>query len=204
MRKDRERERERETDRQRETERESVCVCVCVCVCMGVWVCVSKACTIAWFDYIYIYIYIYIYEVHTISFQTFFVWTLLWIVYTWKSCTLQSNHLGLQYTCCTIPNTSGKPHGSPLVWACQWPSSQPLSAPQLSHNDSLWTEGITKITGSNVWTIGRVTNCLNAHLGQIVCDNDWVVDWCIVLVEMLLTWFEECWPLSTESLPELP
>ena len=26
----------------------------------------------------------------------------------------------------------------PLVWACQWPSSQPLSSPQLSHNDSLW------------------------------------------------------------------
>ena len=28
--------------------------------------------------------------------------------------------------------------------------------------------------------------------------------WCIVLVEMPLTWFEECWPLPTESLPELP
>ena len=28
--------------------------------------------------------------------------------------------------------------------ACQWPSSQPLSSPQLSHNDSLWAEGITK------------------------------------------------------------
>ena len=27
--------------------------------------------------YIYIYIYVYIYEVHTISFQTFFVWALL-------------------------------------------------------------------------------------------------------------------------------
>ena len=34
--------------------------------------------------------------------------------------------------------TSGRPHGSPLVWSCQWPSSQPLSSPQLSHNDSLW------------------------------------------------------------------
>ena len=30
------------------------------------------------------------------------------------------------------------------------------------------------------------------------------MDWCIVLVEMLLTRFEECWPLPTESLPELP
>ena len=30
------------------------------------------------------------------------------------------------------------------MWACQWPSSQPLSSPQLSHNDNLWAEGITK------------------------------------------------------------
>ena len=45
---------------------------------------------------------------------------------------------------CTIPTTSGRAHGSPLVWACQWPLSQPLSSPQLSHNDSLWASGITK------------------------------------------------------------
>ena len=61
-----------------------------------------------------------------------------------------------------------------------------------------------KFTGINVWTIGTVRNCLDAHLGQIVCDKDGVVDWCIVLVEMPLTRFEECWPLPTESLPELP
>ena len=30
------------------------------------------------------------------------------------------------------------------MWACQWPSSQPLSSPQLSHNDSLWALGTTK------------------------------------------------------------
>ena len=30
------------------------------------------------------------------------------------------------------------------MWACQWPSSQLLSSPQLSHNDSLWAEGISK------------------------------------------------------------
>ena len=30
------------------------------------------------------------------------------------------------------------------MWACQWPSSQPLSSSQLSHNDSLWALGITK------------------------------------------------------------
>ena len=37
-----------------------------------------------------------------------------------------------------------------------------------------------------------------------VCDKDGVVDWCIVLMEMPLTRFEECWPLPMESLPELP
>ena len=90
------------------------CACVCVCVCM--------------------YIYIYIYEVHTISFQTFFVWALLLIVHTWNANPLRSNLLWLQCTCCTVPTTSG----SPLVWVCQWPLSQPLSSPQLSHNNSLW------------------------------------------------------------------
>ena len=63
---------------------------------------------------------------------------------------------------------------------------------------------LAKVTGSKVWTIGRLRNCLDAHLGLIVCDNDGVVDWCIVLLEMPLTWFEECWPLPTESLAELP
>ena len=37
-------------------------------------------------------------------------------------------------------------------------------------------------------------NYLDAHLGQIVCDKDRVVDRCIVLVEIPLTRFEECWP----------
>ena len=44
-----------------------------------------------------------------------------------------------------------------------------------------------KVTGSKVWTIGRGRNCLDAHLGQIVCVKNEVVDWCIVLVEMPLT-----------------
>ena len=75
----------------------------------------------------------YIYEVHTISFQTFFVWALLLIVPTWNSSPIRSNLLQLQYTCCTVLTTYGRPHRSPLVWPCQWPSSQPLSSPQLSH-----------------------------------------------------------------------
>ena len=83
------------------------------------------------------YIYFPIYEVHTISFKTFFAWALLLIVHTWSSSPLPSNLLRLQCTCCSVPTTSGRPHGSPLVWACQWPSSQPFSSPQLSHNDSL-------------------------------------------------------------------
>ena len=61
-----------------------------------------------------------------------------------------------------------------------------------------------KVIGSKVWTIRRL-NCLDAHLGhQIVCDKDGVVDWSIVLLEMPLTRFEECWPLPKESLSELP
>ena len=63
---------------------------------------------------------------------------------------------------------------------------------------------LQKVTGSKVSTIGRLRNCLDTHLGQIVCDKDEAVDWCIVLVEMLEIQFEECWPLPMESLPELP
>ena len=85
-----------------------------------------------------IYIYIYIYENHLISLQTFFVRILLLIVHSRNSSRLRGNLLRWQCTCCTVPTTSGKPHGRLLVWACQWPSSQPLSSPQLSHNDSLW------------------------------------------------------------------
>ena len=99
-----------------------------------------------------------IYEGHTISFQTFFfVWALLLIVQAWNSSPLRSNLLRMQCTCCTVPTTSGRPHGSPLVWACQWSSSQPLSSPQFSHFCELreWP----KVTGSNVWTIGRLSWC---------------------------------------------
>ena len=144
-----------------------------------------------------------IYEVPSISFQTFFVWALLLIVHTWNSSALRSNLPWLRCTC-TVPTNSGRPHGSPFVWGCQWSSSRPLSSPQLSHNDNLlvfpWDYWITK----SHWTKGRATNCLDTHLGQIVCEKDGVVDWCIILMEMPLTRFEECWRLPTEYLPELP
>ena len=84
------------------------------------------------------------YEVHTINFHTFFVWALLLIVHTWNSSTLWSNLPQLQCTCFTVQTTSARTHGSPLVWVCQWPSSRPLSSPQLSRNDSVWAQGITK------------------------------------------------------------
>ena len=69
-------------------------------------------------------------QYNSISFQTFFIWALLLIVHTWNSSPLQSNLLRLQSTCCTVPTTSQRLHGSPLVLVCQWPSSQPLSSPQ--------------------------------------------------------------------------
>ena len=70
--------------------------------------------------------------------RPFSFWVLLLIVHTWNSSPLWSNLLRLQCTCCTVPTISERPHGSPFVWVCQWPFSQPLSSPQLSHNDSLW------------------------------------------------------------------
>ena len=86
----------------------------------------------------------FLYSTRCKSSQTFFVWALLLIVHTWNSSPLRSNLLCPQCTCCTVPKTSGRPQGSPLVWACQSPSSQPLSSPQLSHNDNLWAYGLSK------------------------------------------------------------
>ena len=147
---------------------------------------------------------LYSYEVHTISFQTFFVCALLLIVHTWNSSPLWTNLPQLQCTCCTIPTSSGRPHESPLVWACQWPQHSLFHLLNCLIMTAFELREWPKVTGSKVWTIGTVRNCLDAHLGQIVCDKDGVVDWYIVLVEMPLIRFEECWPLPTESLPELP
>ena len=143
------------------------------------------------------------YAVHTISFQPFFRMGLYLIVQTWNSSPLQSNLLRLQ---CTWGTFQKLLEGPMEVLLCERINN-------LRHNlfhllnclmttaSELWE--YPKVTGSKVWTIGRLRNCLDAHLGQIVCEKDGVVDWCIVLVEMPQTLFEECWPLPTESLPEL-
>ncbi len=57
--------------------------------------------------------------------------------------------------------------------------------------------------------IGCFTRVRSIYMCVCVCvcvcvcdDKDGVVDWCIVLMEMPLTRFEECWPLPTESLSD--
>ena len=44
-----------------------------------------------------------------------------------------TNTLGKRMNPIILPPAMGN-----TVWACQWPSSQPLSSPQFSHNNSLW------------------------------------------------------------------
>ena len=99
-----------------------------ICIYIYKYICIHT--------YMLIYIYIYIHD--------FFVWALLLKIHTLNCSLLRSNLLRLQCTCFTVQTTSGKPHASLLVWACQSPSSQPLSSPQLSYNDNPWTYGITK------------------------------------------------------------
>ena len=137
------------------------------------------------------------------SFQTFFVWALFLIVHTWNSSPLRSNPLRLQCTCCTVPTTSGR-----LIEVLCEPINDLRHSLFHLLNCLITTASELrewpKVTGSKVWTIRTVRNCLDAHLGQIVCDKDGVVDCCIVLLEMPLSRFEEYWPLLIESLPELP
>ena len=110
-----------------------LCIYVCILVSMYAWL---RLC-----------ICVYDYSIHFVStytrvslnkFPDVFAWALLLIVHAWNSSPLRSNLLRMQCTCCTVPITSVTPYESPLVWACQWPSSRPLLSPQLTHKDSLW------------------------------------------------------------------
>ena len=110
-------------------------------ICTHIYACLYMYIYVHTFVYIYIYIYAYIYMhiyiyIHVRGslnkFPDFFpMGTLIPFEVISSGCK-------------TLPTTSGRHHGSPPVWACQWPSSQPLSSTQLSHNDSLWAEVITK------------------------------------------------------------
>ena len=121
------------------------------------------------------------YAVHTISFLTFFVWALLLIVRTWNSSPLRSNLPRLQCTCCTVPTTtSGRLHG---ILLCDRVNNLGHTFYHLLNcliTTAYELRESQKVTGSKVWTIGRVTK-----------DKDGVEDWCIVLLEMPLTRFEE-------------
>ena len=85
-------------------------------------------------------------EDHRINFQTFFVWALLLIVYTWNSSPIRSNLLlAAMHLLYRSNNFWEAPWKSSYV-SVSMTSSQPLSSPQLSHNDSLWAKGITKMS----------------------------------------------------------
>ena len=152
---------------------------------------------------VYIYIYIYIYEVHTISFQTFSYGNFYWL-YTHE--TLVPFEV-ISSSCNALVLFQQILEGPMEVLLCELVNDLCHSLFHLL-NCLIMTASelreLPKVTGSKVCTIRRLRNCFDAHLGQIVYDKDGVVDWCIVLVEMPLTRFEECWPLPTESLPELP
>ena len=110
---------------------------------------------------------------------TFFVWAFLLRVHTWNSSLLRSNDPAAMHLLYRSNNFS----------KASWKSSLKVSMTFVT------TSFISSIISKRQpLSLGTLRNCFDAHLGQIVCDKDGVVDWCIVLVEMPLTRFEECWP----------
>ena len=174
-----------------------ICMCVYVCIFLLLYACMYKGKQ----PYTYACVYMHIYEVHTISFPTFFVWALLLIVHAWNSSPLRSNLLG----CIALVVPFEQLLEGPIkVLLCEGVNDHRHNLFHLLNCPASELKEIPEVTGSKVWTIGRLSNCVDAHLGKIVCDKYGVMDWCIVLAEMPPTGFEECWPLATESLPELP
>ena len=88
------------------------------------------------------------------SFKTFFVWALLLIVHTWNSSPLRSNLLRLQCSCCTVPTTSGRPHGCPLCPLCplwqEW-SCGLVHRPGGNATDPIWRV-LSSSDGISSWT----------------------------------------------------
>ena len=79
------------------------------------------------------------------KFPDFFVWALLLIVHTWNSSLLRSNLLQLQCTSCTVTTTSGRPHGSPLVWGLPWGLPWGLLWPGMVAPDRVLSMGQTEL-----------------------------------------------------------
>ena len=150
-----------------------------------IWPGIEPSFTCHWWTFYSLYQYIYRYEEHTICFQTFSVWALLLRIHTWNSSPLRSHPLRLQCTCCIVPTTSGRPHGSPLVRACQWPSLQPLSSPQLSKTDARFMQDGRKA----VWSIPYVSVAFFPCLKQnfIAYRSSQVSD-CIFEIHQLWQW----------------
>ena len=69
------------------------------------------------------------------KFPDFFRMGTYMIVHTWNSSALRSNPPPAAIHLLYHSNSFWKAHGSPLVWANQWPSSQPLSSPQFERSD---------------------------------------------------------------------
>ena len=123
------------------------------------------------------------------------------------------------------PAKAGRPARTYIQQLCEDTRCCPEDLPRAMNDREEWRERVRNIRASSTtwwwwWYIyiyiynlrgickgyEYPISVLNSkgNLGLIVYDKDVVVDWCMVLVEMPLTRFEECWPLPTESLPELP
>ena len=100
----------------------------------------------------------------------------------------------MQCICFSVPTTSGRPHGNPLVWACQWPSAQPLSSPQLSHNDGHKEQSLDYKETEELswcpswsnslwqgWSCGLVHNCPGGNttdpIWRVLVSSDGISSW---------------------------
>ena len=108
---------------------------------------------------------------HTISFQTFFVWALLLIVHTWNSSPLRSNFLRQQCTRRVYSN---------CCCSCSF-KAEIIKIGQSSH----------KMYSNNILNFQESTTILNAHTKKvwklIVCTSDLILIICLHTVK----WFQK-------------